>query len=164
MFLTGPSAEIASSMTKAIIWLLRRCFSRRTAQRHATPGILCDAEPLASRWQYMMYTYQRKVNVLVMAGLISMSGHRKMVIYLMGLFLRNYKYLAIGVLALLFVCIGCNDSSTRMDVTIPNNFVGVAIVRFGRPNGVTVNPVHGTFSYSISSLWYSRRKKVKPAI
>ena len=31
MFLTGPSAEIASSMTKAIIWLLRRCFSRRTS-------------------------------------------------------------------------------------------------------------------------------------
>ena len=50
MFLTGPSAEIALSLiTKAIIWLLRRCFSRRTsALCHATPGILYDAGPLAS--------------------------------------------------------------------------------------------------------------------
>ena len=36
MCLTGPSAQIASSMTKAIIWLLRRCFSRGT-RSSATP-------------------------------------------------------------------------------------------------------------------------------
>ena len=63
MFLTGPSAEIASSMTKAIIWLLRRCFSRRTAQSppHINPwspsasglptaGLpVCREEPSAGR-------------------------------------------------------------------------------------------------------------------
>ena len=46
MFLTGPSAEIASSMTKAIIWLLRRCFSRGQAQRSAgmSRGIQCGQD------------------------------------------------------------------------------------------------------------------------
>ena len=46
MFLTGPSVVIASSMTKAIIWLLGKCFSRG----HERSGLpVCREEPGAGR-------------------------------------------------------------------------------------------------------------------